>query len=287
MANSILEFAKPSSELSREKYYLRAFLIGDGGSGKTVSATTLPGKKLLIDADNGAEAVAGFPDVSILRIPEPDPGNPVGWELLKKLKEELWAKARIKDEPFPYDSIIIDSATALGRYALNWSLKLTTAKGEPIGTAPGGGAAQPHYGPQMNQMTNLMLSLLGLPCHVCFTAHIDLYQDESTKKIEYWPKFYGKIRTEVSNWFGESYVCTKAKVDGKMRYYWVTDIKDKHRFIKSRLNTLGKYWTSPVEIDLSDPSQSSGFTKLLDLRFSNPQPASALETTDAARPLVG
>jgi len=262
----MLEQAKPSTDYTPDKSYLiKALLLGGSGSGKTTASMSLPGKKLLIDLDGRAECVAGFPDLEILKILEPNPKKPVAWEQLNELLEELWDKKE-EEKSFPYDSIIIDGLTMMGRYAMNWVMeKALTNDGKKMSRGPGGSPAQPHYQPQMTLFSRTVLGFTPLPCHICFTGHLDMYEDQTLHTLHYWPKVMGKTRTEISNWFNETYECKKMDGDDGVEYHWYTIGTGRSDFIKSSINSLGDYWEDPIIINFKE--EPVGFQKLLGLRF--------------------
>lgn len=261
----MLDQTKSSKEYEPNKTYLiKALLVGGSGSGKTTGAMSLPGKKLLIDLDNRAESVAGFPDLDIIKILEPNLKKPVAWEQLNELLEELWEKA--EEGEFPYKGVIIDGLTMAGRYAMNWVLeKALTADGKKLSRGPGGSPAQPHYQPQMTMFSRVILGFIPLPCHVLFTGHLDMYEDQTLHTLHYWPKVMGKTRTEISNWFNETYECKKVEGGDGIEYHWYTIGAGRSDFIKSSINSLGEHWEDPVVINFKD--EPVGFEKLLKLRF--------------------
>lgn len=265
----MLENVKSSEDYTPQKDYLiKALLLGGSGSGKTTGAMSLPGKKLLVDLDNRAESVAGFPNLDIIKILGRGETDPTPWTDLGDLITELWKK---EAEGLPWDAIIIDGLTMMGRYAMNWVMeRALTADGKKLGRGPGGSPAQPHYQPQMTLFSRAVLGLLPLPCHVVFTGHLDMYEDKTLNTLHYWPKVIGKTRTEISNWFNETYECKKIEGVSEVEYHWYTIGTGRSDFIKSSINTLGKYWEDPVIINFRDDygqSEKTGFEKLLQIRF--------------------
>ena len=73
----------------------KVFLAGPSGSGKTTAACmTLPGKKLLVDMDNRAEAVVGVPDLDIYNCHEPEPKSPAAWNKVERLRSVMLSEIR-------------------------------------------------------------------------------------------------------------------------------------------------------------------------------------------------
>ena len=255
---SILSTAKPATDIDKETYKIKAMLAGASGSGKTQSASTLPGKLLFIDYDGRSETLAGLPNVDIVDCYDADPKSPKAWMKAEEIRKEIWSQIRTKS--FPYDGIVEDGLTQMLRYCMNWSLLLDPKRG--LGGAP----AKQHYLPQMKNVGDHVLSLKSLPLHYLLTVHLEIIEDEELGGLKYLPKATGKMRTEIPSWFNECYFCLRHPDDkGKLRYYWNTSGNGRWEFLKSTINQLGKYWKDPVEIDFS--KELVGFKDLLDRRF--------------------
>ena len=251
--------AVPASSLGMENYLLKASLAGPSGSGKTQSASTLPGKLLLIDYDGRSETLAGNPNVDIINCYDPEPTSPKAWMKARDVKRELWSQVRAGT--LSYDGVIEDGLTQMNRYAMNWALLTDPKRGL------GGSPAKQHYIPQMKAIADHILSMKSLPCHYILTTHLEILEDEEMGGLKYLPKTTGKQRTEVPGWFNECYLCHREKdKDGTLRYYWTTAGTGKWDFLKSTLNQLGKYWKDPIEIDFS--KEKVGFQMLLGRRFT-------------------
>jgi len=249
-----------------ENYKWKIFLAGPSGSGKTTALTTLPGKKLLVDFDNRAQALAGFPDIDIFPIHEADPRSPTAWQKALRLKDVIVSE--IRQGIFPYSGIMFDGLTMMGRISLNWALLLDTKRGL------GGSPARQHYGPQMDNLAKFVLATLAFPLDIIYTGHIELFQDEATGAQKFYPKVTGKLRTEVANWFNETYYCyRRADTDGNLAYYWQTAGSGRQEFFKSSLNTLGAYWEDPILLDYGS-EKPQGFEGLWNRRFESDGKAS-------------
>ena len=250
----------PASNVSLkpETFLWKVFLAGPSGSGKTMASTTLPGRKLLVDFDGRAETVAGIKDVDIYPCHEPEPKSPQAW--LKADNARKVIVAEVKAGIFPYDTIIFDGLTMLGRMCLNWALTLDSKRGL------GGSPARQHYGPQMDNLAKFVISTMFLPVNICYTGHVELLEDDQQGAHRLYPKITGKLRTEVSNWFNETYRAYRTPdKDGVLRYYWQTAGSGTHEFFKSSLNQLGKYWTDPIMVDFN--KKRVGFQDLFYRRF--------------------
>jgi len=269
---SILSKAKPADKQvpSRESYHAKVLLLGASKGGKSTSACTMPGKKLIIDMDRRKASLLGKPDLDILDVG--DPNEPKTWTSLLTLKTELWAQAR--SNKLEYDAIIFDGVTALNRICMAYTLSLKTADGKAAAKGFGGiGPAKHHYPPQMHLIIQYITSTLALPCHIIYTGHYDLFEEKgistsglASKTLHYWPKIYGKTRTEIATWFDESYECyAEGQRKGKGSYYWRTIGSGSMDFLGSSLNQEGKYWESPFAVNLE--SKTPGFQKLFELRF--------------------
>ena len=262
---SILSKATKATDFLESEFFWKVLLCGPSGSGKSTLATTLPGKKLFIDLDDRASSLAGFPDIEIITIRESDKpiDAPTAYKEIDSLVNEIW-QAHDKDE-LPYDSIVLDGLSALTTFAMNEAMSLRTSGGQLIQRGPGDSPSQPHYGPQMRLFARIVNRLRPLRRHVLFTSHFDLFEDKETHVLTYWPKVIGNIRTEIGNWFNETYECKPPVIkDGKPVYAISTLGVGRMQFVKSALNQLGKYWGNPVPINLDDPPV--GFERLMAYR---------------------
>lgn len=270
---SVLAKAVKSDDLKEAKknYKVRGLILGDSKGGKTTSATSIPGKKLLVDFDGRAESVTGFSETEVIRITEPDPDKPVAWNEAIALRDEIWAA--IKSGSFNYDGVIWDGFSGMTKICMNYCMSLRTKGGQLAERGFGDTPAQHHYGPYMSEMSKFIFNCVAMPIHTVFTGHLYVYEDSTTNKVEYWPKLFGNIRTEVGSWFNECFLArneTQTVKEGNnvkkvQKYYWQTASDNKYGFLGSSLNQLGKYWQSPIELNVDD--KSWGFQKLLDLRF--------------------
>lgn len=248
-----------------ERRFIKAFLAGPTGTGKTMGATTLPlinGKPLLlIDLDGRWETVAGMPNLKILQLYDESPESAKAWNEVEDTRKWLWSLARKAgkgEEEFPYSGIIEDGLSMLTQLAMNSALLLDNKRG--LGGAP----AQQHWLPQIHYIRKHINAMRNLPCHYVLTGHLELINDEDTGGIKILPKVTRSLRTELPSWFNEVYLCHREKVKENIVYYWTTGGTGKYEFFKSALNKLGKFWKDPIEVNFDKPPV--GFQHLLKLR---------------------
>lgn len=239
---------------------IKAFIAGHSGSGKTQCSMTLPGRKLLIDIDNRAETVAGWPETRFIPCHHPDPRSVEPWNKLVKIQAAIVNDVNKGD--FPFESIIYDGATMMGRYSMNWALMLDSHRG--LGGAP----ARQHYLPQMDVMARFIIGTLSVPRNILWTGHVELFADDEGGPQIFLPKITGKLRTEISNWFNETYLCFRIEgKEGEREYKWMTGGDGRYEFFKSSMNSLGRYWKDPIPLDFNQ--KVVGFEDLLKRRFGN------------------
>ena len=277
MKSKLAQIAQSAQDLneSSESYFIKAFLAGSSGSGKTLSATTLPGRKLWIDFDGRSETLAGSADIDIIQCLEPDPRKAEAWKQAEKIRMQVLSE--VKAGVFPYQSIIFDGATMLRRYCLNWALTLDPKHG--LGGCP----AQQHYLPEMDNIAKFIHSTLALKLNILYTGHLDIIEEEGTGKTLYLPKVTGKLRTEFPNWFDETYYCYRLfdSAEKKVNYFWQTAGTGSKEFFKSSMNKENLYWDNPISIDFSRPLV--GFEDLKNRRFN---PSSEVQAKVEAHRLV-
>ncbi len=242
---------------------IRVLMVGPSGAGKTTGMMTMPGRKLLIDMDGRTDELdETLWDVKVMKFQRNGQNGSKPWIDLEMLLDDLMRDGR--DGKVPYESIIFDSLTSMGKLAMDWSLVTT-----PGAKGPGNSPAMQHYTPQMTKMEGFIMRSLGLPFHVGYTGHFDMYENPKTKMLEYWPTMYGKLRTQIGSWFNETYEASREVVDGKSVYLWYTGGgKSQKPFLKSSMNRLGGFWTDPIVVDFGPKGTTkTGFEVLLKKRY--------------------
>lgn len=144
--------------------HFRALFVGPSGRGKTIAATSFPGKKLLIDFDKRYAPIIGWhkDDLDNIDVEVITPKNffSVFVPLVNKLQEYN-----------QYDTIIIDSVTMMSNTTVVMQME---AKGQGGGKVTKGGVAVPswdEFNGEAMLLTQMLESLKSLKCNLILTAH--------------------------------------------------------------------------------------------------------------------
>lgn len=136
-------------------------ICGDSGLGKTSLAATFP-KPIVIRAEDGLQGV-------------PSESRPDAFPLLQKV-EELWEQLRtLLQEEHSYETLIVDSATALERLFITHVIDSDNKKPRSINQALGGYGAGLAAVAALHQRVRKACGLLNerKNMHIVFVAHAD------------------------------------------------------------------------------------------------------------------
>lgn len=154
---------KPATEIER---FVKAFIYGPTGSGKTYSALHAPGRIAVIDSESGTDMFAGMEGVDFDVIHT------------KSYLEAIAALDYIEKHPGEYGTVVIDPVTILYDSLTDAAYKSVVARATKkaererrIDFDPEGVTIdQPGWGRIKRSYKALMNKLLGLQCHVIVTA---------------------------------------------------------------------------------------------------------------------
>ncbi len=199
----------------------RILILGDTGGGKTSQILTLPGKKFIYLFDsNGLLSLQGH-DVDYEEF-LPDRINLSAQSLSKgkgdknsNYQSDLYGEwerdfNKRMDSGFfdPYDVIGLDSATTFLDAIMD---RVLTINGR-YGSVP----QQDDYGPQMLAFTNVCRQLVSLGKTIYMTGHLDVRQDELTKRIFSRPMMTGRLRVKIPLLFSEIFIADAVESNGKV-----------------------------------------------------------------------
>uniref|UniRef100_A0A6M3LQ61 Putative ATPase domain containing protein n=1 Tax=viral metagenome TaxID=1070528 RepID=A0A6M3LQ61_9ZZZZ len=235
-----------ATDLSYGKgFYVSALLTGPAGSGKTTGALSMPGRKLLLDSDQGREVTMGRQDVDIVSISEPDPASPRGWLDAQKIRKEI--SSQVARGVFPYDVVIDDSITRKYELGLLYVMLMDSKRGD------GGTPVSSHWMAQKKEMMVDLEFYIHAPFHYIATVHEVAEKDELLGSIQYWPAITGKDSERVVRRFREVYHCFSVikggGEDARAEFKWRTMKEAQREYLKSSMNTDQKYWGAVVPQD--------------------------------------
>lgn len=255
--------AKDAIQTSARKF----LLLGDTGGGKTTQFLTLPGRKFAYLFDPNAILSLQGHDLEYEEF-LPDRLN-VSVKSLTRGKGDLttnfinslyieWEKDfndRIKSGFFNnIDAILFDSATTL--------LDLIMDRVLSVNGRAGSWPQQDDYGPQMLAFQNVMRQLTALGKTVVVTGHVEMKQDELTKRIYRSPMLTGRLKTKVPLLFSDIYLC-EASNDGKgVTKHTIQTVPDR-TMTTIRCTIKGLLPVEDVTIDWNKPLENQGIGGLL------------------------
>ncbi len=248
----------------------RFLVLGDTGSGKTTQFLTLPGKKFAYLFDPNAllslrgydvEYEEFFPDslnLNVQSLSKAKGGDNVTAH--KNIVYQEWQKdfeERYKDGFFDdYDVIGMDSATTF--------LDLIMDRTLTINGRPGSWPQQDDYGPQMTVFTNVCRTLVSLGKTIYMTGHMQMKQDELTKRIFRQPMMTGQLRNKIPLLFSDIFVA-EVENDGQGHiHHKFQTVPDKiTTAIRTSIKGLEPF--EDVTLDFTKPLEGQGLGHILAL----------------------
>lgn len=185
----------------KDAQHFKGLIIGDSGAGKTCFAAGF-GRTYVLDFDNKISSAAAFyrhsPQIEKIDYDNYAPTDTKG-TAFEKANQKL---GEIKKALGDYETIVIDSLTTLSDEAMKWIMRINP--GTKRNATKGAQApALQDYGIFRIFMKDFIQQVINLPCHVIFTAHIQIEKDETTGQILRSPMLAGKLSRELPIYFPE------------------------------------------------------------------------------------
>lgn len=242
-------------------------LLGDTGGGKTTQFLTLPGRKFAYLFDPNAilslqghdlEYEEFLPDrlnVSVKSLTKGKGDSTTNFTNALYVDWEKDFNDRIKGGYFDnIDAILFDSATTL--------LDLIMDRVLTVNGRAGSWPHQDDYGPQMLAFQNVCRQLTALGKTVVMTGHVEMKQDELTKRIYRSPMLTGRLKTKVPLLFSDIYLCEGTN-DGKgVTKHTVQTVPDR-TMTTVRCTIKGLNPVEDVTIDWKKPLGDQGIGGLM------------------------
>jgi hypothetical protein len=249
------------NENTKEKF----FLIGETGAGKTSQFLTLPGRKFIYLFDPSAlntlkghdvEYEAFYPDLL-----------PLGAQSLTKGKSE-GSKSRAAQEPKTYldwekdfegklDSDYFENYDVLGFDSFTTFSDILMDRILWINGRPGQQPQQDDWAAQMVSIRNVVRTMTAMNKILFFTGHVDMKQDEQTKRMVNQILLTGQLRSRLPLLFSEIYFCECRSTNSEIKYVIQTRPDRLNPKIRSTIQGLEMYedvtigdWKKPEDYGL-------------------------------------
>lgn len=220
-----------AKDLTLDTTFIKAFVSGPVGAGKSSFAATFPTPAFLFDFDKGAITFKGLDfDYEQYDI------SPTGWVKFEKDLKQL-----IEDvKAGKYKTVILDSTSALMDIAMERALQL-----DPKRSATNGPLWNVHYGMVKNLIEGKMRQLISLNCNILVLGHLKTKTDEAGNVIEIEPLLTGDLSVRLPGYFDEVYIATTQLKGGKTEYVLQTGTKG---LLKARSRISGREGNFPMFI---------------------------------------
>ena len=261
----------PNAKTSSQQGKPRILALGNAGSGKTTQILTLPGKKFMYLFDpNAILSLQGYdveyeeflPDKLSLKLTSlsketqkklRNPNKNKGAELYNAWEADF--EEKVSSGFFDqFDVIGIDSGTTLLDLIMDGVLALNGRGGQ--------WPQQDDYGPQMLTFRNIMRTLTSMDKIIYVTGHVELKQDDLSKRIFLQPLMTGKLKTKVPLLFSET-VLFEVASDGKGQVNFLVQTRPDRLAPIVRCSLKEVSFKEDVTIDFSKPVEGQGFGGLL------------------------
>jgi hypothetical protein len=247
--------------------YLKIFVMGDFGTGKSVFAGSFPGKGFVFNFDKKIITYRGK-DFDYTEYPL----TSKGWIQYESDMREVIKMVQAGK----YETVIFDSTTAMGDLAMERALDL-----DPKRSTTEGPLWNVHYQMVRNIMEPKFRQLLSLECNVVVIAHLQLKTDDQGVVISADPMLTGQLAVKVPGYFEECYRATTQMKGGATEYVLQTITKG---IYKARSGLSSEYRILPDYIpntykDVMDAYKKGVYLKALkDQKAKAAPPVTTTET---------
>ena len=196
---------KNAMDLQMELDFLKCYVLGNYGTGKSVFASSFPKPGYLFDFDQGAKTYRGLDFLY-----DTYPLTWQGWVELEKTIKEV----RKMVEAGKFKTVVLDSTTSMTDCAMARALQI-----DPKRSAEGGPIWNVHYQIVKNLMEPKLREILTWPCNVVFTGHWNVQTDpKSGDIVSIDPLLTGQLAQKLPGYFDEVYTAFTKMQQGKEQY---------------------------------------------------------------------
>ena len=223
---------KSAIDLEMEFEFLKCYVLGGYGTGKSIFASTFPTPGYLFDFDQGAKSFRGkdwFYDTIEL--------SWKGWINFEKIVKDVRKRVAAGE----FKTVIIDSTTAMTDAAMGRALQI-----DPKRSAEGGPIWNVHFQIVRNLMEPKLREILSWPCNVVYTGHWNVKTDPKNGDIvSVDPLLTGQLSQKLPGYFDEVYTAFTKLKQGKEQYIIRTTTRGHY---KARSRISGIFRLLPDEI---------------------------------------
>ena len=229
-----------AKDVTPESEYIKIFLTGDYGTGKSAFGQSCPTPGYVFDFDDRIQSYRGKDfDYDTFSL------SAAGWVEFERALREV--KKDVEDKK--YETVIVDSTTTMTDIAMERALQL-----DPKRSATGGPIWNVHYMMVRNLMEGKLRQIINFPCNVVVIAHLNIVQDQETGAvIGVQPLLTGQLSQMIPGYFGEVYlsftkqVAPKKQGDKPETVYYLRTVPRGHYKARSVLSGIERLL--PDEID--------------------------------------
>jgi hypothetical protein len=216
-----------AKDVTPETEWLKAFVVGDYGMGKSIFASTFPKPGFIFDFGNGILSYQGLDfDYEQYLI------SPLGWD---KFDRDLPIVKKAVSEG-KYQTVIVDDLSALTDVAMEKALQL-----DPKRSPTNGPIWNIHYQMVRNLVEGKVNQIASLNCNIVMIAHMQIVTDSETGAVvDIEPMLTGQLSVKVPGKFDEVYYATTRREDSATKWYMQT-VTIGFKKARSRLSGVNKY----------------------------------------------
>jgi hypothetical protein len=190
-------------DVTSDSEFIKDFVIGPPGTGKSVFASTFPTPGYVFDFALGIITYRGL-NFDYDQFPM----NGQGWVQFEKrlnlLDEEVRAEGK-------YITVVVDDITGMQALCMQRCLQL-----DPKRSNVGGPIWNVHYSMVRNLLEGKLRMIIDLPCNILLLAHMDVKIDNETGAVlSIEPLMTGQLPTVITGYFDEVYYTSTRKAEGK------------------------------------------------------------------------
>lgn len=252
----------------------RILALGDTGSGKTTQILTLSGRKFCYLFDSNAILSLQGHDVDYEEF-LPDRQSLAVRSLSAKIggdkssvKQSTMYQTWEQDFDKKLESGFFDSYDVIGIDSVTTLLDLIMDRVLSINGIFGQWPTQDMYGPQMMAFTNICRALTSMGKTIYMTGHLDIRQDDLTKRVFRRPMMTGRLTTKIPLLFSDVLVY-EAEATDKGVVYKIQTIPDRiTTCVRTSIKGLEPY--EPVTVDFTKDPVGQGLGGILNWSAKHP-----------------